>query len=108
MKKTAFTLSLLVLLASCGGGAAKESDTKDSPELNAQEEAELTSKITDAIADERKDLEKVTEENLQDVDSLLENFSNIFPKLADSSADFCFLLIFSDGIKSPVNDSARS
>ena len=74
MKKLFIVWSVVALLASCGGGGSQKENTTETQPMTEQEESNLVNKISDQIQSDKQDIQKATEEGLQEVDSLLENF----------------------------------
>lgn len=70
MKKIISMLSIILFLAACSGN----SESKQEEVVTAEQEAEIVGAITDELDEAQQELKKQTEESLQEVDSLLENF----------------------------------
>ena len=70
MKKILAVLSVSLLLVSCGGNTKSAQEESITPE---QEQA-IVDSLSTQIENERAELEKTTNENLAEIDSLLENF----------------------------------
>ena len=68
---TIFVLGLF--LVACGGKTA-ESTEGESQELTPEQESELANELSAEIESDAAEIKEATEENLQEVDSLLENF----------------------------------
>lgn len=75
MKRVLGIFAIFALLSSCGGGeTAKESNAAESNTMSANEESAAAEEIIKEVQTDVRELEQNTEESLQEVDSLLENF----------------------------------
>ena len=72
MKKTVYLLFALFFLASCGGNSNAESS--ENRELTKEEESALADSLTTLIDSDIEEVKQATDKNLQEIDSLLENF----------------------------------
>lgn len=76
MKNGAILMVLCWLLASCGGSGtmANESASDAATEVSAEEESAIVEQAIETVQTDIEEVKKNTEESLQEVDSLLENF----------------------------------
>ena len=72
MKKYLLIAIMACILCSCGTTGKEQSNEAEST-LSPSEEAAVVEEITNEIDEQMKDVQKVTEESLQEIDSLLEN-----------------------------------
>ena len=74
MKRILLIVFTTTLLIACGSSDTKESSDNDSSELTIEEENELATSLVNEIQGDTEEVKKTTEENLEEIDSLLENF----------------------------------
>lgn len=74
MKRILLIVFTTTLLIACGSSDTKESSDNDSSELTIEEENELATNLVNEIQGDTEEVKKTTEENLEEIDSLLENF----------------------------------
>jgi len=74
MKRILLIVFTTTLLIACGSSDTKESSDNDSSELTIEEENDLATSLVNEIQGDTEEVKKTTEENLEEIDSLLENF----------------------------------
>ncbi len=75
MKTNSMVLAVAVLMIGCSTPKEnQEATASDTQELTPAEETVLVDEISAEIQAETKEVQKTTEESLQEVDSLLKNF----------------------------------
>ena len=74
MKRILLIVFTTTLLIACGSSDTKESSDNESPELTIEEENDLATSLVNEIQGDTEEVKKTTEENLEEIDSLLENF----------------------------------
>lgn len=75
MNKSTIALIASVFMMSCGGAETKQQEQPtDKMEVTTNEEAEVAGEISTEVQSDIEDIQQSTEDNLQEVDSLLENF----------------------------------
>lgn len=75
MKRISLITLLALFFVSCGNKGEKSNDQEsDNQELSTEEEAILATEISEEIQTDTEELKKATEEDLQEIDSLLSDF----------------------------------
>ena len=70
MKKTILPVLVALMLSACGGGSASGEKAE---EVSQEQEAEIVTAISADLEEAQEELQSVTEEGLEEIDSLLQN-----------------------------------